>query len=136
MLPWIIVYPKLKEVSYIAWQKQYPTLKTTCHIKPKFILCSKLRDSWLLTVIHNAATWCNQTKKFLLKKIFSTQRKNFLYLPPSLLPPPKEKKIKRKKQFFVTARKKNFPKKKIFKSSSCQMCSGHGYAIFYIRNDQ
>ena len=76
-LPWIIVYPKLKEVSYIAWQKKYPTLKTTCHIKPKFILWTPRQ----LTSYNQ--TWRNQTKKFLLEKIFSTQRKNFLYLPPS-----------------------------------------------------
>ena len=79
-LPWIIVYPKLKEVSYIAWQKKYPTLKTNCHIKPKFILWTPRQ------LASYNQTWRNQTKKFLLEKIFSTQRKNFLYLHPSPLP--------------------------------------------------
>ena len=104
-LPWIIVYPKLKEVSYIAWQKKYPTLKTNCHIKPKFILWTPRQ------LASYNQTWRNQTKKFLLEKIFSTQRKNFLYLHPSPLPPPKEKKNQTKKLFFGTARKKVFQTK-------------------------
>ena len=109
-LPWIIVYPKLKEVSYIAWQKKYPTLKTTCHIKPKFILWTPRQ----LTSYNQ--TWRNQTKKFLLEKIFSTQRKNFLYLPPSPLPPPKEKKKSNEKTIFCNCPKKSFPNKKFSKA--------------------
>ena len=38
-----------KEVSYLSWQSTYPNLKTTCHIKLKFFLWTKLLENLLLT---------------------------------------------------------------------------------------
>ena len=37
-----------KEVSYLSWQKKYPNLKTTCHIKLKLFLWTKLDEILLL----------------------------------------------------------------------------------------
>ena len=37
-----------KEVSYLSWQKKYPNLKTTCHIKLKLFLWTKLEEILLL----------------------------------------------------------------------------------------
>ena len=37
-----------KEVSYLPWQNIYPNLKTTCHIKPRFFLWTKLPNNLLL----------------------------------------------------------------------------------------
>ena len=37
-----------KEVSYFSWQKKYPNLKTTCHIKLKLFLWIKLEEILLL----------------------------------------------------------------------------------------
>ena len=37
-----------KEVSYFSSQNAYPNLKTNCHIKLKFFLGTKLRESLLL----------------------------------------------------------------------------------------
>ena len=37
-----------KEVSYFSWQNTYPNLKTTCHIKLKFFLWTKLLEDLLL----------------------------------------------------------------------------------------
>ena len=44
----IQVHSNIKEVSYIPWQNNYPNLKTTCHIKPKFFLCPRLLKKFLL----------------------------------------------------------------------------------------
>ena len=43
------VYSNSKEVSYLCWQNRYPNLKTTCHIKLKYFLWTKLLESLLLT---------------------------------------------------------------------------------------
>ena len=43
------VHSKSKEVSYLSWQNTYPNLKTTCHIKLKFLLWTKLLENLLLT---------------------------------------------------------------------------------------
>ena len=37
-----------KVVSIIPWQNKYSDLKTTCHIKPKFLLCTKILENLLL----------------------------------------------------------------------------------------
>ena len=37
-----------KEVSYLSWQNTYPNLKTTCLIKLKFFLWTKLLENLLL----------------------------------------------------------------------------------------
>ena len=37
-----------KEVSYLSWQNTTPNLKTTCHIKLKFFLWTKLLEYLLL----------------------------------------------------------------------------------------
>ena len=36
------VHANSKEVSYLSWQNMYPNLKTTCHIKLKLFLWTKL----------------------------------------------------------------------------------------------
>ena len=43
------VHSNSKEVSYLSWQNRYPKLKTTCHIKLKFFLWTKLLENLLLT---------------------------------------------------------------------------------------
>ena len=42
------VHSNSKEVSYLSWQNTYPNLKTTCHIKLKFFLWTKLIENLLL----------------------------------------------------------------------------------------
>ena len=42
------VHSNSKEVSYLSWQNAYLTLKTTCHIKLKFFLWTKLLENLLL----------------------------------------------------------------------------------------
>ena len=43
------VHSNLEEVSYLSWQNKYPNLKTTCRIKLKFFLWTKLLENPLLT---------------------------------------------------------------------------------------
>ena len=42
------VHSNSKEVSYLSWQNTHPNLKTTCHIKLKFFLWTKLLENLLL----------------------------------------------------------------------------------------
>ena len=42
------VHSNSKEVSYLPWQNAYPNLKTTCHIKLKFFLWTKLLENLLI----------------------------------------------------------------------------------------
>ena len=42
------VHSNSKEVSYLSWQNTYPNLKTTCHIKLKFFLWTKVLQNLLL----------------------------------------------------------------------------------------
>ena len=42
------VHSNSEVVSYLDWQNTYPNLKTTCHIKLIFFLCTKLLDNLLL----------------------------------------------------------------------------------------
>ena len=42
------VHSNSEEVSYLSWQKRHPNLKTTCHIKLKFFLWTKLLVDLLL----------------------------------------------------------------------------------------
>ena len=42
------VHSNLEEVSYVSWQNTYPNLKTTCHIKLKFFLWTKLVENLFL----------------------------------------------------------------------------------------
>ena len=44
------IHSNSKEVSYLSWQNTYPNLKTTCHIKLKFFLWTKLLENLLLAV--------------------------------------------------------------------------------------
>ena len=41
------VHSNSKEISYLNWQNRYPNLKSTCHIKLKFFLWTKLLESLL-----------------------------------------------------------------------------------------
>ena len=43
------VYSNSKGVFYLPWQNKFSNLKTTCHIKPKFFLWTKLLENLLLT---------------------------------------------------------------------------------------
>ena len=55
------VHSNSKEVSYLPWQNKYPNLKTTCHIKPKFFVWTKLRKNVLLAkylIYVSAASIC------------------------------------------------------------------------------
>ena len=67
------VHSKSKEVSYLSWQNTYPNLKTTSHIKLKFLLWTKLLENLLLTkyLISVAATL--STTQMLSEGLFSTQ---------------------------------------------------------------
>ena len=51
-LLWLVtflrVYLNSKEISYLPWQNTYPNLKTTCHIKLKFFLRTKVIENLLL----------------------------------------------------------------------------------------
>ena len=42
------VHSNSKEVSHLSWQNTYPNPKTTCHIKVKFFLWTKLLENLLL----------------------------------------------------------------------------------------
>ena len=42
------VHSNSEEVSYPSWQNTYPNLKTTCHIKLKFFLRTKLVENLVL----------------------------------------------------------------------------------------
>ena len=48
----LVTFPRVhsnsKDVSYLPWQNTYPNLKTTCHIKLKFFLWTKLLENLLL----------------------------------------------------------------------------------------
>ena len=44
LVTFLRVYSNSKEISYLPWQNTYPNLKTTCHIKLKFFLQTKLRE--------------------------------------------------------------------------------------------
>ena len=48
LVPFLWVHSNLKEVSYLSWQNTYPNLKTTCHIKLKFFLWTKLLENLVL----------------------------------------------------------------------------------------
>ena len=39
------VHSNSKEVSYLSWPNTYPNLKTTCHIRLKFFLWTKLLEN-------------------------------------------------------------------------------------------
>ena len=39
---------KLRRVILLSWQNKYPNLKTTCHIKRKYFLWTKLPENLLL----------------------------------------------------------------------------------------
>ena len=49
----LVTFPRVhsnsKEVSYLPWQNTYPNLKTTCNIKLKIFLRTKLIENLLLT---------------------------------------------------------------------------------------
>ena len=42
------VHSNSEEVSYLYWQNTYSNLKTTCHIKLKFFLWTKLLENLVL----------------------------------------------------------------------------------------
>ena len=42
------IHSNSKEVSYLSWKNTYPNLQTTCHIKLKFFLWTKLLGNLLL----------------------------------------------------------------------------------------
>ena len=41
------VHSNYKDVSYLSWPNTYPNLKTTCHIKLKLYLWTKLLENLL-----------------------------------------------------------------------------------------
>ena len=47
LVTFLWVHSNSKEVSYLFWQDKYPNLKTTCHIKLKFFLWTKLLENLL-----------------------------------------------------------------------------------------
>ena len=47
LVTFLRVHSNSKEVSYLSWQNTYPNLKTTCHIKLKFFLWTKLPENLL-----------------------------------------------------------------------------------------
>ena len=48
LVTFLRVHSNSKEVSYLPCQNTYPNLKTTCHIKLKFFLWTKLKENLLL----------------------------------------------------------------------------------------
>ena len=48
LMTFLRVHSNSKEVSYLSWQNTYPNLKTTCHIKLKIFLWTKLLENLLL----------------------------------------------------------------------------------------
>ena len=64
------VHSNSEEVSYLSWQNTYPNLKTTCHIKLKFSLWTKLLENLLLTKYLISVT---------LPLIYCTDITNFLF---------------------------------------------------------
>ena len=68
-----------QEVPYLPWQNASPNLKTTCHIKLKFFLWTKLLQNLVLpkylisvTAPLTIVTYFVQVDKFLLNCIFCT----------------------------------------------------------------
>ena len=47
LVTFLQVHSNSKEVSYLSWQNTYLNLKTTCHIKLKFFLWTKLLGNLL-----------------------------------------------------------------------------------------
>ena len=66
------VHSNSKEVFYLSWQNRYPNLKTTCHMKLKIFLWTKLLERLLLAKYLTSVTAALRT---LEKKIL------FLSLP-------------------------------------------------------
>ena len=66
-----------KEVSYLSRQNTYPNLKTTCHMKLKFFLWTKLLEYLLLVkyLLYVAAT-LTQENAFYQRFHFKTQNKD------------------------------------------------------------
>ena len=48
LVTFLRVHSNSKKVSYLFWNNTYPNSKTTCHIKPKFFLWTKLLENLLL----------------------------------------------------------------------------------------
>ena len=48
LVTFLRVHSNSKEVSYLSWQNMYPNLKTTCHVRLKFLLWSKLLENLFL----------------------------------------------------------------------------------------
>ena len=48
LLAFLRVHSNSKEASYLSWQNKHPNFKTTCHIKLKFFLWTKLLENVLL----------------------------------------------------------------------------------------
>ena len=67
---------RLLEVSYLYWQNRYPNLKTTCHVKLKFLFWTKLLESLLLAkyLISVAATLIKWVFLISFYHIFYTAR--------------------------------------------------------------
>ena len=62
------VHSNSKEVSYLSWQNTHPNLKTTCHIKLKFFLWTKLLENLLLAkYLISVATPLNKSRDAYLR---------------------------------------------------------------------
>ena len=65
-----------KEVSNLSWQKTYPNLKTTCHIKLKFLVNVTPKELTPCKVSHICSdafnfSGVNQAKSFMSGSYFS-----------------------------------------------------------------
>ena len=64
------VHSNSKEVSYLSWQNTYPNLKTTCHIKLKCFLWTKLLENLLLAKYLTPVAAPLRNRTYLGKTLF------------------------------------------------------------------
>ena len=63
LLTFLGVHWNLKKVFYLSWQNTYPNLKTTCHIKLKFLFWTKLLENLLSAkYLKSVAATLNEAK--------------------------------------------------------------------------
>ena len=65
---------KLKEVSYLYCQNRFPNVKTTCHIKLKVFLWTKLLKSLLLAKYLISVAAASRTSAYLVPETYSKSR--------------------------------------------------------------
>ena len=80
-----------EEVSYLSWQNTYSNLKTTCYIKPKFFLLTKLLENlflakYLISVARTITIFVeslNTPLKFMFKYLSSRKQRTKIRKPIS-----------------------------------------------------